>query len=228
VDASLGTRSDAAGPATKRDLELQRFSWAGMEMFAGCEDAAVDEEGAGSPGSAALSRSEWLSTHILPLERRLRRYLRKRIHASWDVDDVIQDIYLRLSQTPSVAHVKSAECYLWQTASSIVHNRYRRQKFAHDQFDPDVHMDFLVDDATPAREMESREQLRLALTMLDDLPAVARDILILRRVDGLSISEIACQVGLSISSVDKYQQRAHRYLVAQFEMMDELQLALAP
>jgi RNA polymerase sigma-70 factor (ECF subfamily) len=57
-----------------------------------------------------------------------------------------------------------------------------------------------------------RQRLRQVIAALEELPARTRDIFVLFRLDRLKQSEIAAQMGISVSAVEKHVVRAVAHL----------------
>ncbi len=69
-------------------------------------------------------RAIWLGRHVLPHEAALRHWLRGRRLGGLDADDVVQETYARLIAAESVAHIRNARTYMFQTAGSVVGYAY--------------------------------------------------------------------------------------------------------
>src|SRR5689334_19129702 len=55
----------------------------------------------------------------------LRRYFLRRADPA-DVDDLIQDVFLRLQARGATAHIENVEGYLFRTAANVLGHRRRR------------------------------------------------------------------------------------------------------
>jgi len=102
----------------------------------------------------AAERALWLAEHVLPYERGLRDWLRRRMAQAQDVDDVVQETYAILAALADVSHVRQPRAYVYQVAQSVVLQQLRRAQV--------VSMDMVADfdrlpitgeDASPARQM---------------------------------------------------------------------------
>ena len=141
---------------------------------------------------------------------RLRRFLAARLRHAQDVPDLAQEVFLRLLRVEDYRSIRSPEAYLLTIASHVIHQHAVRQSATPitvdiaDVFDePQAQSS----DDTPERaDVESRiEQLQRVLTHLP--PRVAAT-LVMARLGGHSLEEIAEQLGVSRASVKKYLERA--------------------
>lgn len=155
-----------------------------------------------------------LAAKSLALRNVLRRYFAKHGVGEDELDDLVQDVFLRIVQRGDARKLDQLDGYIFQTAASVLADRWRRRKVRqadrHIPFDPDRHSEAsaALDDA-----VMSREALRAISLSLMDLPERVRRVFLLRRVDGLPFQQIARQLGLSVSAVEKDMLRAVRHLI---------------
>lgn len=141
---------------------------------------------------------------------RLRYYLRKLLFGVGEADDVLQDVWLDVFR--AIGRLKDAGAFrAW--LYSIAHGRAlkvfrkRRLRFEH------LEEEFLGDAAAQEAEIFSAEDARSVHAALNVLPAVQREVLVLRYIEDMSYEEIAaivnCQVG-TVRSRLHYAKRALR------------------
>jgi RNA polymerase sigma-70 factor (ECF subfamily) len=151
------------------------------------------------------------------LDRLARRYyaplmsfFRKRTRNAQEVQDLVQQVFLRLAQHGELGAVRNAEGYIFQTASNTLKDHIRnakvRDRLIADQ--SDQIRDAGGSDFSPERVLLGREGTELLARALRELPERTRDILMLRYFEGLKYAEIARLQRLSIRSVEKHLQRA--------------------
>ena len=71
----------------------------------------------------------------------------------------------------------------------------------------------LEDTTTPERHLTARDELRQVQAALDRMPERRREIVMLRKLEGLSQKEIAARLGVSVSTVEKQLADGMRFLV---------------
>lgn len=148
----------------------------------------------------------------------LARYFARRVKDQSEIEDLVQEVFVRLVRRPDVAAMDGARGYVFETASSVLNDWLRRRRTHHaadhDPFDPDAHQS---PDLAPDRVLISRERLARATAILLELPERTRTIFVLRRIEGLKHREIAKRLGLSVSAVEKAIRRATAHLVARLD-----------
>jgi len=147
------------------------------------------------------------------LRTSLKRYFRARIKNDGEVEDLVQEVFTRVAARKEGGQVEHLDRYLFQTASSVLADRARnmRAKRAdlHVEFDPDHHS---ATDIDPHRTLSGREDLRAVTSALLVLPARTRTVFVLHRLEGRKYREIAIQLGISVSAVEKHMARAVLHL----------------
>ncbi|WP_312238043.1 RNA polymerase sigma factor [Stenotrophomonas sp.] len=162
----------------------------------------------------AAERALWLAEHVLPYERGLRDWLRRRMAQAQDVDDVVQETYAILAALADVSHVRQPRAYVYQVAQSVVLQQLRRAQV--------VSMDMVADfdrlpitgeDASPERLASSRQELNKVTALIAQLPDKCRQAFVLRRVEGFSQREIAERMQISENTVEKHVCKGIRLLM---------------
>ncbi|MCW3797206.1 sigma-70 family RNA polymerase sigma factor [Sphingomonas sp. BN140010] len=147
------------------------------------------------------------------LRASLGNYFRRRLSQVNDVDDLVQEVFVRLAGRQTGAEISNLDGYIFQTASNVLadygRRRAVRKSSAHVSLEPADHG---TDDLAPDRIAAGKQELRSALARLLELPERTRTIFILHRLEGLRYREVAIQLGLSVSAVEKHMIRAIRHL----------------
>jgi RNA polymerase sigma factor (sigma-70 family) len=159
-------------------------------------------------GQYSDERAIWLGRHVLPHEPALRAWLRRRRLEGLEVDDVIQETYTRLIAAESIAHIRDAKSYAFQTAGSVVVDHLRRLKVVSITSVSDLdHLELPSEEPSPERQVIDREELHRLAQLIASLPGRVRDVFTLRRVYGLSQREVAERLGIAESTVEKHMAR---------------------
>lgn len=149
----------------------------------------------------ALQR--WFCSEVLPLERALMGFIRRNWREQSDVADIRQEIYERVLVGAQGALPLHASGYLFTVARNHIANRARRSKI--------VSFDMMVDLASedrgwafePEPALIARDELRLAQRGLDQLPPRCREVVQLRKLEGLTTREVAERMEISVDTVEK-------------------------
>jgi RNA polymerase sigma-70 factor (ECF subfamily) len=167
-------------------------------------------------GIAIMSSSE-TSARDSRLDQFVRRYyaplvsfFRRRTRQSADVDDLVQQVFLRLSQHPHVDAIKNPDAYIFQTAANALtdhvrRNGVRRRIFADTGTEDTVEWS---SDVSPERVMQGSQSLAQLLDALGTLPERTRDVFMLRCFEGLRHAEIARLQGISVRASESHLAKA--------------------
>lgn len=147
---------------------------------------------------------QWFAREVQPYEPTLRAYLQQRFPNLDDVDDIVQESYLKLLRSRLDGQLlRCTRSMLFIVARNLSIDRLRRQRrapFATAAFDQSTGV---ADEAVGVAEAACRDQeLALLAEALESLPARCRDVLRLRKIHGLSHREIAAQLNLSERTVN--------------------------
>jgi RNA polymerase sigma-70 factor (ECF subfamily) len=127
-----------------------------------------------------------------------------------EAEDIAQAALLRIQKLEHNHSVQNPKAFLFQVASNLAIDSLRRQKLHGKYVQMELaRMDLDSEsvsgsDISPERILEAQQQLHIIYQAIDRLPAKCRQAFILHRNQGLSYSAIAEQMGVSVSSVEKY------------------------
>lgn len=133
----------------------------------------------------------------------LRAYLRKKFPNLSDVDDVVQESYLRLLRARVGGSLRSARGFLFTAARNTALDVFRRRRTAAVEDIVEIDQLPVLEDRDGVVETVSREQeLDLLAEAIESLPPRCRQVLKLRKIYGLSHKEIAARLGISERTVN--------------------------
>lgn len=162
-------------------------------------------------------RARWLARHILPYEPMLRSRLRRMFIYGMEVDDIVQEMYARIVSQPSLDSIKYPRQYAIQTATAIIIDHMRRSRVISINSAGDLdQLEISSPDASPEQQLEFRDEIAAVSRSLSLLPERTRNVLILRRIEGLSQQETAQKLGISIKTVEKHMAQGVAALMALF------------
>jgi RNA polymerase sigma factor (sigma-70 family) len=168
------------------------------------------------------ARAHDTAEFLIHLDRRYRRplmsYFQKRIRESYDIDDLVQEVFIRLAYRPSFQDVDYLEGYVFQTAANVMRDRLRRHAVRHHgQHEPFENCELPTDDFSPERVLHGRQQLERALEALGELPERTQYVFVLRLYEGLRQEEIAARLQMSVEGVRFHLRRVKAHLMQRLE-----------
>ena len=142
---------------------------------------------------------QWFAQEVQPYEPTLRAYLQQRFPKLDDVDDIVQESYLKLLRSRMEGQfLHCTRSMLFVVARNLSIDRLRRQRRA--PFTPLAfeQSNGVADETVGVAEAACRDQeLGLLAEAVDSLPPRCREVLRLRKIHGLSHREIASRLNLS-------------------------------
>lgn len=141
----------------------------------------------------------WLTANL----RWLKSQLRRRGRAPEEAEDLIQEAYLRVVEYCERGQVREPERVLVRAVSNLLLNQERDQR-RRPIVSQAIEELSLVDPAPlPEERVMANQRLKHVIRALESVEDRAREAFLLHRVDGLSYPQIARQLGVSVSTVEK-------------------------
>ncbi len=146
--------------------------------------------------------ARWFADHVQPHEPMLRAWLQRRFASQLDIDDLVQEAYVRVLRARESGVLTAPKAFLFATARNLALDRLRRHEVSRTDSLGDFDALHVLDERDGVSETVARNQeLALLTEAIQSLPARCRQILTLRKLYGLSQREIAERLGLSESTV---------------------------
>jgi RNA polymerase sigma-70 factor (ECF subfamily) len=168
-----------------------------------------------SPDGSPSKPAEGLAS---PYEAALRRFCLRRGVPAADIDDLIQDVHVRLLRLEDASIVDNGQAYVFQVATNLIKDKARRaathSEEKHFPFDDRLHSPEQID---PARFAQGRDDIAILRKAILELPPRARQVFVLQRFEDLTYREIAGVLGVSVSAVEKQMMLALRRLSEKLE-----------
>jgi RNA polymerase sigma-70 factor (ECF subfamily) len=149
----------------------------------------------------------------------LLSYFARRLRDRSEVEDMVQEVFLRLAKRGGLGGIEKIGGYVFETANSVLTDRQRKRQTSRADAHEELGDGEQLDDAdfSPLHVLLAREQLARATAVLLELPERTRVIFVLRRLEGMKYLDIAARLGLSVSAVEKHMARAVLHLMRRLE-----------
>lgn len=153
----------------------------------------------------ADARHDWFLNQIFRHRAALYRYLRRFTSGAEDIEDLVQETYVRVYALPDYQAVRSSKALLFRIAHNLAVERARRQSAqATDSMADLGALSVYSSDAPPEDQLDARRQFESFCAAVDRLPPLCRRVFVLRKVYKLSHAEIAEVLGVSHSTIEKH------------------------
>lgn len=140
----------------------------------------------------------------------LKGWLCKKLGCSHHAADMAQDTFIRvLTSAPSLSTIKEPRAYLTTVAGRLIIDNARRKKIEQSYLEnwAALHGESAL--APSSQDLvEVVELLVEVANLLDGLAEKPRQAFLMSRLEGLTYSEIADRLGVSVSMIKKYVAQA--------------------
>lgn len=149
----------------------------------------------------------------------LVRFFAKRTGSLAAAEDIVQELYLKISSGPPPDDLRSPEAYLYRVGSNLMLDRLKqeRRQSARDQAWVRTRSgdapESIAEEPPADEAVDSRQRLEKLLQHVDDLPPQVARAFRRHKLDGLTHGEVAAEMGVSRSAVEKYIMAALRHLL---------------
>lgn len=149
---------------------------------------------------------------VIALLPAVRRFFVRRTSIA-EADDLTQEVYVQMATRSGGAEIDNLSGYVFQVATNVLAMKGRRDRVRH----AGLHVELTdgshpVEEESPERILLHRDQLRAVRILVQELPERVRTAFVLHRFEEMTYEAIACQLGVSVSSVEKYIAKALKHL----------------
>lgn len=147
---------------------------------------------------------------------RIKRALMRRGRTLHEAEDLVQEAWVRMSGHSGQDPPANPEAYLMRTAINLSIDAHRARSVQGEEVALD---DMVLVDVAPGVEayLLGKERLARLSVCIGRLPARTRDIFLAHRLDGRSYSDIARELDISVTAVEKHVTKATVMLTSWME-----------
>lgn len=168
---------------------------------------------ANSAGAENQQSSGWFDKDVYRHDASLKAYLRDSFPKVRDLDDVVQESYLRIWKARAIQPIQSVKAFLFTVARRLALDVVRHQNRSPITEGTDVEQLFSGSPTAADAAMKAQE-IDLLAEAVASLPPRCREVFVLRRFRGVSQRDIAVQLGLSEQTVQVQAARGLRKVEA--------------
>ena len=147
----------------------------------------------------------------------LVRYLSRKVRNNEDANDLAQEALLRMHKFQQSQQLDNAKAFLFKTANNLVIDQIRRAK-VHDRYisweNSQVDVTSEIHKCVPSveRTVSAEQELDQIYQVVDQMPEKVKRAFLMHRGKDMSYPEIAQEMGVSTSMVEKYIVKALKIL----------------
>jgi len=151
------------------------------------------------------------------LEAKVRPFVARRVRSPSDVDDVVQDVFLRMHR--SVSTLRDDERFgpwVYQVARSAI-AEHQRSSARHPVASADASVFSMAEPSQEDDDSVACEVASILAPFVAALPSPYREALTLTELEGLMQKDAAAMLGISLSGMKSRVQRGREHLRASLE-----------
>ncbi|WP_428028783.1 RNA polymerase sigma factor [Ancylobacter sp.] len=134
----------------------------------------------------------------------LRSYLQRRLGDGHIASDLVQDTFLNVLERPETS-IQDIRAYLYAIARNLlINHRKQEARRRTETCAPEALAEMAADQPSPEEVADSRLQLERIHALVRELPQRTQDIFALNRIDGLTHAQVARELRISESAVQKH------------------------
>lgn len=135
----------------------------------------------------------------------LLRYVSRFIHQPQDIEDIVHETFLRTYAAGLSIQIQAPRAFLFKTAKNLALKHLDRSSVKLTDYVGDLEaLEVSMDGPSTEARVESQERFIAFCRAVRTLPLQCRRAFILRKVYGLSHKEVAEQLDISVSTVEKH------------------------
>jgi RNA polymerase sigma factor (sigma-70 family) len=144
----------------------------------------------------------------------LTRHVERLVRSREDAAELVQETYLRVMRQIQSSHFESAaRAYLFQTATNLAYDHFRRGRHRdHDCIDDLTESQLPAGDPPPEQLLAADQTLARLRSAMLQLPSQTREVFLRARMQNQSHAQISRELGVSIRTVERRIAQAMEHL----------------
>lgn len=141
------------------------------------------------------------------------RFLRRNWRDSSEIADLRQEVYARTYESAAKGLPTLVKPFIFMIARNLMIDHLRRRQVVSIDSIADLEaLNVPTEEVDVERQVSAREELRMLQRALNNVPPRARDVIVLRKVEGLSQREVANRMGVTEDTVERQLSNGVRFL----------------
>ncbi len=141
----------------------------------------------------------------------LRRYISRFVRRRHDIEDVVQEAFLRAYKTEKRRNIEQPKSFLFKIAHNVAVTELTRKSTQIMDYIADFEDLVVIDtEANAEEEVIAKQTIGIHCEAVAQLPEQCRRVYLMRKVHGMSHKEIANRLGIAVSTVEKHLAKGVR------------------
>ena len=152
--------------------------------------------------------------------KRLFGFIRGRVRSDEDAEDILQDVWVQLSNVVNVDEIEQMSGWLFQVARNKIIDRYRRKSadslenltFEEEEGEFSIMDILMTDGGNPETEYIREVFWRELFVALEELPENQRQVFVWNELEDMTLQEIANKTGENLKTIISRKGYAMKHL----------------
>lgn len=152
-----------------------------------------------------------VSAVFLTIEPYLKRFLRRFLSHSQDIEDVVQNTYIKARCAEEDRVIDSPKSFLFRIARNEALMELRKKSRRITDYIEELDVPETPHEGTSLEdELMTEQKLGIFCQSVLEMPPRCREVFLMCKVYGQSYKEVATQLGMSVSGVEKHVARGFK------------------
>lgn len=134
----------------------------------------------------------------------LKHYVSRFFSSSHDVEDVLQDVFIRVVEAEQKNHIDMPKAFIYKVAKNLALNEKSKASQQLQSFIEPDELEKITAGIALEDLIEQEQRFEHFCSSVNKLPPQCKKVFIMKKVHGLANSEIALQLNISVGTVDKH------------------------
>ena len=167
-------------------------------------------------------RSRSITEAFIKHETFLKRFISRFLSRPQDIEDVVQDTYLKAFTAEKKQQIQQPKAFLFRVARNAALTEMNKKSRQLMQFVEDYdELGIINDEASVEEQVLSHEKLGLFCQSALEMPTKCRRVFLMAKVYGMSYKEISAELGIGQSAVEKHVAKGLEICHAYMQRMAE-------
>lgn len=173
-----------------------------------------------------------LTDSFLEHQINIHKYLRNYLKKEHDIEDILQEVYIKAVKVAECKEqeISQPKAFLFTVAKNLALNELTKKANRITRYIDEVSEESIsLHSQSIEADFENKEKLSIYAQAVSELPEKCRQVYLLRKVYAFSYKEIAAQLGITVSCVEKHLSegiRACKHYMDTFEHKAMLSMQL--
>jgi RNA polymerase sigma factor (sigma-70 family) len=147
----------------------------------------------------------------------LRSFLARRRLSREDVADIVQETFSRVLKARNIEEINNPKAFLFQVATNVRLNAEKHRRYGIEQAVGAFPVEIASEDPGPFGRLKSEQELEIVRAALEELQPQCRQAFVMNRFEHMTFRQIAAELGLSVSMIEKHVSHAIAHMRARLD-----------